>query len=91
MLTLLLESNNRFFVTGVPSERIDMCLKWAAIYTHLVACDLAQESDSTYVGLAKGQFGSTRIGSQLVASLLYGLQDASNEPACLDKGVSFLH
>ena len=41
--------------------------------------------------LAKGQFGSTRIGSQLVASLLYGLQDASNEPVCLDKGVSFLH
>ena len=41
--------------------------------------------------LAIGQFGSTRIGSQLVASLLYGLQDASNEPVCLDKGVSFLH
>jgi hypothetical protein len=42
--------------------------------------------------LAKGQFGSTRIGSQLIAALMYGLQDAIDKPIVrLDKGVSFLH
>ena len=47
----------------------------------LGACGVIPESNGA-LDLAAGEFGSTRIGSQLIASLLYGLQDASNEPVC---------
>ena len=64
----------------------------SAVSHVLGACGkLAQNSDSV-LDLAQGQFGSTRIGSQLIAALMYGCPDAIDKPiVCLDKGVSFLH